>query len=663
MKTFNFLLALLLVVAVGKPSFAQQKTIPKPPNVDRYEFKLLPQVAQTETDYTVVKEDFTVTLRDGVIMDCSKFYPSEANIYLPDGYPVVIMVHGYGDSKLTLENFANAQAQYNYVVYTYSVRGQGNSGGLSNLMSIVEAQDLMELVTYVRNDHVGGDTSKISLTGGSQGGTVPYIAACNGMQVKGIISALTSPKFATSWIENGSVKMTYLWTIEYTSDTARYNPLVDRMSDWVYASGQRSDKWDSLAYWMPIGRDFSNKVQNNTTPLLVENSWQDYFFNAKDGINSFSNVNPEHIVYLGAVMGHGGDISASENAWHMNFFNDWYFHNVWGWASNYATYNRYQYAFTTHPKVGNDWSFEHGSSAVWPPAGMENVKFYLGKNNKLKTSTESSILATTDLKNTVKNNYTLQQAVYSAFDGTEFKNKFKKDSVYFQSDALSQPTYMIGTPKIKLTYLTTGRVVQYNYQIYEVTNTGKVNFVTRANFTDRKSSLLELTETVTFDGQAHAHKFQQGSKIRIVITNLDTTPEDRDFLGTNPFVLPVMDNNISLLFLKGSYVELPLVNGLDNNTSFNPTVELRSPTLHQNYPNPFNPTTNIKFELPAEFTGNVSLKIYDMVGKEIATLVNGNLTEGIHEFQWNASQFASGVYFSKLIAGNNVEIKRMILVK
>src|SRR5690606_12927852 len=135
--------------------------------------------------------------------------------------------------------------------------------------------------------------------------------------------------------------------------------------------------------------------------------------------------------------------------------------------------------------------------------------------------------------------------------------------------------------------------------------------VSRINFTDRKSSLLHLGETATVEGLAHAHKFQAGSKIRIVLTNFDTTPEDRDFLSTNPHVLPVMDNNISLVFLKNSYIELPLRTGGDNLFN-NPTVELRTPTLHQNFPNPFNPTTNIRFELPAEFKGNVSLKIYDM---------------------------------------------------
>ena len=207
---------------------------------DTYQFPKLPKVYSPvpAAVMSVVKNDFTITLRDNVIMDCSKFYPSDPNPYLPNGYPTVIMIHGYGDRKETLEGFANAQASFGYVVYTYSVRGQGNSGGLSNLISTTEAQDLIEYVNFIRTDFSTGlDTSKILIMGGSQGGTLPYMAACmGGLNVRTIISALTSPKFASSWIENGSVKMTFLWTIDYTPDTARYNSQVTAMRNWVYSS-------------------------------------------------------------------------------------------------------------------------------------------------------------------------------------------------------------------------------------------------------------------------------------------------------------------------------------------------------------------------------------------------------------------------------------------
>ena len=91
--------------------------------------------------------------------------------------------------------------------------------------------------------------------------------------------------------------------------------------------------------------------------------------------------------------------------------------------------------------------------------------------------------------------------------------------------------------------------------------------------------------------------------------------------------------------------------------------------LYQNYPNPFNPTTKIKYDIPlsrgvSEGRGVlVSIKIYDIIGNEVATLVNESLKPGSYEVEWNGSNFASGVYFYRLIAGDFTVTKKLILLK
>ncbi len=83
--------------------------------------------------------------------------------------------------------------------------------------------------------------------------------------------------------------------------------------------------------------------------------------------------------------------------------------------------------------------------------------------------------------------------------------------------------------------------------------------------------------------------------------------------------------------------------------------------LEQNYPNPFNPTTVISFQLAVNsFT---SLKVYDLLGREVATLVNENLNAGTYEVDFDGSNFASGIYFYTLEAEGFVETKKMVLVK
>ena len=83
--------------------------------------------------------------------------------------------------------------------------------------------------------------------------------------------------------------------------------------------------------------------------------------------------------------------------------------------------------------------------------------------------------------------------------------------------------------------------------------------------------------------------------------------------------------------------------------------------LLQNYPNPFNPETRIDFALPE--AGMTRLVIYDLLGREVARLIDGELSAGYHQVMWDASESASGIYFYRLTSGDFVKIKKMVLLK
>jgi hypothetical protein len=84
-------------------------------------------------------------------------------------------------------------------------------------------------------------------------------------------------------------------------------------------------------------------------------------------------------------------------------------------------------------------------------------------------------------------------------------------------------------------------------------------------------------------------------------------------------------------------------------------------SLEQNYPNPFNPATTVKYQIPE--SDLVNLKVFDVLGNEVATLVNEKQPAGSYEVEFSASELASGIYLYKLVSGSFVETKKMILLK
>ena len=83
--------------------------------------------------------------------------------------------------------------------------------------------------------------------------------------------------------------------------------------------------------------------------------------------------------------------------------------------------------------------------------------------------------------------------------------------------------------------------------------------------------------------------------------------------------------------------------------------------LHQNYPNPFNPVSTIRYELPQ--ASEVSLIVYDVLGREVARLVEGYMEPGYHEVTWDAGNYASGIYIARLMTPEYTQSIKMLLLK
>lgn len=142
-------------------------------------------------------------------------------------------------------------------------------------------------------------------------------------------------------------------------------------------------------------------------------------------------------------------------------------------------------------------------------------------------------------------------------------------------------------------------------------------------------------------------------------TGNSTVPEtiwkmdDLDKNGSNEFAVGTRDGRV-FAFSGGTDV---IVTSLRSNSEIIPQEYI----LEQNYPNPFNPVTKISFRLPVE--GKISLKLFDVLGREVKVLLNTSLKAGYHQYELNSEGLASGVYFYTLSAGNMNLSKKMILLK
>jgi hypothetical protein len=96
------------------------------------------------------------------------------------------------------------------------------------------------------------------------------------------------------------------------------------------------------------------------------------------------------------------------------------------------------------------------------------------------------------------------------------------------------------------------------------------------------------------------------------------------------------------------------------NTKDNSIIPSRL-VLEQNYPNPFNPTTTIEYGIPLK--SFVTIKLFDILGREVAVLVNGERQAGAYKIEFNASRFSSGIYIYQLRSGSLIQTKKMMLLK
>jgi len=200
---------------------------------------------------------------------------------------------------------------------------------------------------------------------------------------------------------------------------------------------------------------------------------------------------------------------------------------------------------------------------------------------------------------------------------------------------LTNPINMQSAPVCNLTFWTRYDLENgFDFGNVEVSSNNGTTWQSVAGFTGSALTWTQYSYDVT--GLVN---FGTQVRIRFRLTS------DQSLVGQGWWIDDIRLNNYCIALIG--------VNG-------NSEIPLRF-ALEQNYPNPFNPSTNIKFQLPKQVF--VTVKIFDVMGREVATLVNETKQAGYHSIEFNGTDLSSGLYFYKIEAGDFTDTKKMILVK
>jgi len=587
-----------------------------------------------------ITSNVTIQTSDSVALEATITWP--AQIPPSGGFPGIVLVHGFGGSKADMSEIALAMAVLGYASIAYSVRGQGNSGGLSTVSGAREVQDLREVIQYFRNT-VFVNSNNLGVTGGSQGGIHAWMAAVYGMPgVKAVVPLIATPDFAHALVPNGCIK--YGLPREMTIGSVRYSPERDIVRNYIIA-----DQYDSVLSYINA-RDLAHLVHNVQIPVLQGLGWADFLFPVNGGIAAATNLASRHVPiwsYYG-TNGHGEEIDPEEALFLADLMVSWFDHWLRGYSLSQDSLPVVHYA---DDRPG----WPRHTTIVWPPLPHDTLTLYLTDQGLSWNPPTTDVTLPFSLSH--DSAYTPMMGWDDLYGGANFMAAFTSSPVRLISPPLSMDIEVTGIPWGRISVQSNSGKFQAHVRFYDVVVAADTTWrlMSRSMNGIRQSTPAQWHE-IDVVGTALSHVIPHGHRIGVEITSLDLLHADRAntvpyFASSHSFVQSTTSSP--------SFISLPVVGTVVT------VAENRVPfdvfRLSQNYPNPFNPTTNFQFSIAnSQFT---VLKVYDVLGREVTTLINDQLAPGEYTVNWDARGQASGVYFYRLSAGDFVTTRKMILSK
>jgi predicted acyl esterase len=483
-------------------------------------------------------------------LDATFFVPPSAP---PDslGYPAMIFVPGFGESKDGDTLNASLWAGSGYASFCYSVRGQGKSGGQSTIMGPAEHRDFVSVVEFVKGLR-SVNKRRVGIQGGSQGGLHALWAAAESLVVAATADVIT-PRWASDMLANGCFRTTLVTLLQMPG--VRYDPVRDTL--WQLLREEDHDGF--LRVFAPERDVDTAALARSMVPLAVFAKWQDHFFPVGEAPRWFGAAQGPRKLYLGTG-GHYSDSIPAELAYQWSTVNRWHQEFTLGKSSGILSEPPLAVAASSLPVQANDFfTWTRSEGATWPPAGVESYRLFLLPDSLLMPVLVSGRRDSASLTNSYSGGYSLDSARADRFQGPHFEQNVPRHILGFTSRVIQNDVLLCGQPRLHCSVWSGSVAFPLHARIFEVESTGVARLVDRINFVARHW-IPGSAGIVEADGPAHAHRFSRGSRIRIELTNLDI--DTRPGWGSAPLVLPLFHDAEVTVYADsahGTYVEFPFL--------------------------------------------------------------------------------------------------------
>ena len=597
-----------------------------------------------------IAADSSLIMSDGVHIETTLTLPSVTPP--PSGFPAVIFIHGLGGDKDDISLVGELLSSRGYACLTYSVRGQGKSGGLSTIMGPREEQDLREVVTFLRS-RPGINPEALGVAGGSQGGVHAWIAAIHHLPgVKCIATLLAPPSYAADLAPNNCIKQQL--QMELSLGSVRFDPIRDRIRSFV-----QTENLDSVRAFI-AQRNLEPMLDSVTIPVIQSLGWDDVIFPVNGSIRARAQLAGRGVPiwsYFG-TNGHSAPINFTEYLFVVGTMLDWFDHWLQAPKLPDALVPKVIYA-DDRP------TWPHHETSVWPPVPASTLRLYPGCESIATPPAlrpwPPHVGQIYPFSLAYDSSYLPARAWDESHRGAAFRNAFRSSSIRFLSEPAADTIEITGIPFAGLRLRGDGGSFQAHVRVFDVlrADTGMVwQLLTRCPLGVLGTGSLSNASYVS-EGEALSHRIPPGHHIGIEVSSLDMRDAD------NAHIIPYFRSSNATLITDGSatsYIDLPVVGGAKFITSAPYAPSLPGTiVLHQNFPNPFNPTTTIRFDLAS--TQQVRLEVFSVNGQKVATLLDGIMPAGTHTIPFNARNLASGMYVYRLLRQGGSSERSMVLLR